>query len=469
MGRSLKAPADDVLPLLQAWWAESIKWAVDRPAWKERAAAADLALAEEALHLLAGGEIPLDGGSSTRLNDQSRVTVELAARGLGDAGRVQVPPHVWKDWADPEFGRAGGRVHPLPPSRCPRVAALLSTLASQGLVSVVGGDANAEVFVKWKSERKCALIVNMKMFNRGCKYKARPFKLPSLEGLAILLRDLGGRVGGAGGGGLWGTKLDIANCYWSVELPPPLANTIRVAAQGHTYAFLRVPFGWHQAPGLVQALISDLLRDLGKGGVVVVQYLDDILFVGYDPGEVTTVTDSAARLLRQAGFLISDKSVFTPQRSLRWMGKDVDLAGCRVAPAASAVAAVVAAWVKLALRPYTYIALRRLLGRIGWLGRPGNLGGCFLAGARSWLRWGPRWAWRTPAAVVRGLCEAIAQCYRGWEPDTAAGGPAVRVFVDAARCALTTGNDPSYCVGSWGPGGGGSVAVPSVGDHAAGG
>ena len=221
MGRSLRAPADDVLSLLQAWWAEFIKWAVDRPAWKERAAAADLALAEEALHLLAGGEIPLDGGSSTRLNDQSRVTVELAARGLGDAGRVHVPPHVWKDWADPEFGRAGGRVHPLPPSCCPRVAALLSTLASQGLVSVVGGDANAEVFVKWKSERKCALIVNMKMFNRGCKYKARPFKLPSLEGLAILLRDLGGRVGGAGGGGLWGTKLDIANCYWSVEPPPP--------------------------------------------------------------------------------------------------------------------------------------------------------------------------------------------------------------------------------------------------------
>ena len=186
---------------------------------------------------------------------------------------------------------------------------------------------------------------------------------------------------------------------------------------------------------------------------MVVQYLDDILFVRYDPGEVATVTDSAARLLRQAGFLISEKSVFTPQRSLRWMGKDVDLAGCRVAPAASAVAAVVAAWVKLALRPYTYVALRRLLGKIGWLGRPGNLGGCFLAGARSWLRWGPRWAWRTPAAVVRGLCEAIAQCYRGWEPDTTAGGPAVRVFVDAARCALTTGNDPSYCVGSWGPGG----------------
>ena len=201
MGRSLKAPVDGVLSLLHAWWAESIKWAVDRPAWEERAAAADLAPAEEALHLLAGGEIPLDGGSSTRLNGQSRVTMELAAGGLGDAGRVSVPTHIWGDWADPEFGRAGGRVHPLPPSRCPRVAALPSTLASQGLVSVVGGDANAEVFVKWKSERKCALIVNMKMFNRGCKYKARPFKLPSLEGLAVSLTDLGGRGGVEPGGG----------------------------------------------------------------------------------------------------------------------------------------------------------------------------------------------------------------------------------------------------------------------------
>ena len=119
MGRSLKAPADSVLSLLQAWWAESIKWAVDRPVWKEQAAAADLALAEEALHLLAGGEIPLDGGSSTRLNDQSRVTVELAARGLGDAGRVSVPTHVWEDRADPEFGRAGGACPPPPPLPLP--------------------------------------------------------------------------------------------------------------------------------------------------------------------------------------------------------------------------------------------------------------------------------------------------------------------------------------------------------------
>ena len=176
---------------------------------------------------------------------------------------------------------------------------------------------------------------------------------------------------------------------------------------------------------------------------------------------MAAVTDSAAHLLRRAGFIISEKSVFTPQRSLRWMGKDVDLRGRRVAPAASAVAAAVAAWVRLALKPYTYVALRRLLGKFGWSGRPGNLGGCFLADAGSWLRWGPRWAWRTPPAAVRGLCEAMAHCYRGWERDTTSAGPVVRVFVDAARYALTTGANPSYRVGSWGPRGADLALCPA--------
>ena len=115
MGRSLKAPADDVLSLFQAWWAESIKWAVVRPAWKERAAAADLALAEEALHLLVGGEIPLDGGSSTRLNDQSRVTVELAARGLGDAGVCRYRRTSGRTGLTPCLAGRGGVSIPCPP------------------------------------------------------------------------------------------------------------------------------------------------------------------------------------------------------------------------------------------------------------------------------------------------------------------------------------------------------------------
>ena len=127
------------------------------------------------------------GGSSTTLHDHSRVTVETAARGPGPASSVHAPREVWEQWADPDFGGRGARVGALPPSRCPKVAALLSTLHAHGLVDLVDGPANAEVFVKWKNERKCALIINMRIYNRRCRFKVRCFKLPSLEALATVV------------------------------------------------------------------------------------------------------------------------------------------------------------------------------------------------------------------------------------------------------------------------------------------
>ena len=37
----------------------------------------------------------------------------------------------------------------------------------------------------------------------------------------------------------------------------------------------------------------------------------------------------------------------------------------------------------------------------------------------------------------------------------------MRIFVDAARYALSTGANPSYCVGSWGPGGADLALCPA--------
>ena len=61
-----------------------------------------------------------------------------------------------------------------------------------------------------------------------------------------------------------------------------MAGAVRVAAAGTTYALVRVPFGWHQARGLVQHLIAAVLSELPDTQVVIVQYLDDILLVGSD-------------------------------------------------------------------------------------------------------------------------------------------------------------------------------------------
>ena len=44
--------------------------------------------------------------------------------------------------------------------------------------------ANAQVFVKYKSHEKAALIVNLVNFNDACAHKARRLRLPTLGGLA---------------------------------------------------------------------------------------------------------------------------------------------------------------------------------------------------------------------------------------------------------------------------------------------
>ena len=66
------------------------------------------------------------------------------------------------------------------------------------------------------------------------------------------------------------------------------------------------------APSLVQALISDLLRDVGRDGVVLVQYLDDIPLEGGDKDVLKCVTEAVVQARWQAGFLISEKSVCEP-------------------------------------------------------------------------------------------------------------------------------------------------------------
>ena len=140
------------------------------------------------------------------LGESRKVSMELAAKGLGDAGSVQVPIAPWEQWADPCLEGAGRSAPTQPHSRCPKAQALLHALERQG----TGEAPNASVFVKWKSEAKAALILNMKAFNHTCAYKARRFKLPILESLADLLRT----VGGGGGQQRLTGKLLLVN-------PPP--------------------------------------------------------------------------------------------------------------------------------------------------------------------------------------------------------------------------------------------------------
>ena len=132
-------------------------------------------------------------------------------------------------------------------------------------------------------------------------------------------------------------------------------------------------------------------------------------------------------------------------QSLTWMGKQLSLNRSRVAQKLEGLADIVGRWVPFTLGHYTRKPLHRLLGRIGWLARLRFSAGCFLAGARAWLRLGPPSACCVLFAVCRGLLEAIAAGGRGWETQ-ATEGPAIRVYTDAAECPVAPGG---FFVGVW--------------------
>ena len=339
---------------------------------------------------------------------------------------MQVPPTLWEQWADPCFEWAGCNAPTQPHSRCPKAQALLTALERQGPLEGRGEAPNASAFVKWKSEAKAALILNMKALNHTCAYKARRFKLPTLEGLADLLHA----VGGGGRQNLtWRTATGQSTS------PPHVTRAIRVGVGNRSFAIVRVPFGWHQAPGLVQHLIATRIAHVDPGGVVVVQYPDDILVVGKQKREVHRVTHDVTSSLSKARGLIGAKTILTPLVEVTWMVKTVNAQAGRIQPRPVAVADCVTRWICLAVAPLTQVSLRRLLGRVVWLGRPGNRAAAFWSGAWAWLHFGPRWAPRTPPNLVGGILEGLCCAVRGWVPaytqHTYTHAP--RLFVDAAQ------------------------------------
>ena len=179
-----------------------------------------------------------------------------------------------------------------------------------------------------------------------------------------------------------------------------------------------------------------------------VQYLDDILFLGRDKQEVARVTGRVASQLVQEGYLISPKSWTEPVEDVTWMAKHMSAAVGRSAPQPTAIADCVARWVGLVTHPCTRNAVRRILGRLVWLGRPRNTASPFWAGTQAWVHQGPRWVPRTPPAMVVGLLEGLAAAQRRWEPscstDTLPKAP--QLHVDAAETPWGL-----YMVGLWGP------------------
>ena len=377
--------------------------------------------------------------SSRRHRSKLVVPVEVAEKGLGDTGAIDIPGSVWDAMAPANFLWASEGTPPQPFSSDPPLVALVHTLLGQQLVAASPSQKppNARAYVQHKNEHKCFLILPMLDLNARC-VDPLPFKLPTLDGLAHLLQLCALR-----GEQLFYCTLDISNHFWSCRLPPAQRDSIKLGVGGRVYALQSLPFGWKHSPSMAQAILAAFLVEYFPGSVVVIQYADDLLVAGRHSSSVRQQALRTKADLERAGWVVSPKSSLDPSNRVKWMGKVVggDQGGVQNAPAVQAH--LICCWLRLATTGYTEKTLRRMLGKLQWAVRPRRGAQPFVAGAYRWLNQGPSTAKCTPPKVLRGLWEGIACALVPWVPHGTLRSTDT-IYCDAAR------QGQIYYVGLWG-------------------
>jgi hypothetical protein len=384
---------------------------------------------------------PADTDISQPHSAPQKVDPSLAAKGLGPAGAVPIPQEMWDALAPADFATRANLVPSLPHSSNPTLHALASKLVQDGLLlkAPPNMSPNTKAFLIPKTSEKVSLIVDMRLLNSLCGKPHVNFKLPSLDDLAqmcSLIRSH--RLS------LFFTKLDVSNHFWSCKLPEEAKYLVRFGVLGDIFAIPSLAFGWSFSPVMAQMLLGLYLAKANPQGVVIIQYMDDILLSSFSATDLLVATRTLVQSLQSDGWILSPKSVTIPTQAIQWMGKSLDGTNHSIANLPAMLASLVRLWLRLATLGYSQRTLRRLIGKLIWATRPGRAASPFLAGSFSWLHWGPFRSKFTPPKILRGLLEAIAIAFHPWFGQPCPGSSETW-YVDAAR------QFHSFYVGLWAP------------------
>ena len=146
---------------------------------------------------------------------------------------------------------------------------------------------------------------------------------------------------------------------------------------------------------LVSGIVKGVLARLQSERFV---YVDDIFLVARK-SKVGRDTHCVARRLRQAGFLISPKSVFEPTQQLDFIGKWFDTAEGRMGNSQGLLVGILGLWVLAIVSPFDRALMSRLLGRLEWALRPNTSAATFLASAYQWMLGDTCLLWLVPGEV----------------------------------------------------------------------
>ena len=178
-----------------------------------------------------------------------------------------------------------------------------------------GGGFVSPLFLVPKSDGSWRPVINLRDLN--LYVAASHFKMESVRTVkTIIQRDD------------WMLKLDLKDAYLSVPIHRAHQKYLRFRWGGRLWV---LPFGLSSAPQTFTKLMKPVVSTLRKLGFRLILYLDDMLMMAHSKEEARKGLAAAMELLCSLGFIINvKKSVFTPARTIEFLGFTLDSASMTI-------------------------------------------------------------------------------------------------------------------------------------------
>ncbi|XP_056913633.1 uncharacterized protein LOC130539351 [Takifugu flavidus] len=132
----------------------------------------------------------------------------------------------------------------------------------------------------------------------------------------------------------WFTCIDLANAFFCLPLHSAMRDIFSFTYKGRQLRYTRLPQGFILSPGIFNQTLRKLLKDLTlPEGVVLIQYVDDILLAATSAESCLWATQALLMHLWEKGFKVSRKKLQCCRRSVTFLGRVVSAQGTGVSPA----------------------------------------------------------------------------------------------------------------------------------------
>ncbi|XP_068173657.1 uncharacterized protein [Antennarius striatus] len=124
------------------------------------------------------------------------------------------------------------------------------------------------------------------------------------------------------------TVIDLANAFFSIPLHPSMKPYLAFTWDGRRYSYNCLPMGFLLSPGLFNVHLRELLKPLSlPPGVLLVQYVDDLLVAAPSEQSCLDTTHSLLLRLHEVGLKVSKSKIQVARTQVSFLGRCVSRMG----------------------------------------------------------------------------------------------------------------------------------------------